>query len=204
MTIRLPLFFALVFVPLALLAQETTSPPKAKRVWTNDNISGSGKAAAAGPSASGCVADPQAIGAATALKESPQTKLSADERRALEFVIAIGWLEGVDCKVALRRACSLDELVKTVRTPGQRGSIIGLTQDPRADSNYEYVVKVTGEQWEISATPKRSGLGGFLSEKGEIVPGMHFNPKGPASSTDPAPRYNMEVKGLTCNHRPPK
>lgn len=153
-----------------------------------------------GPAFSACPADPTPFRAERGSPEAAKrAKFSEDEQRALEFIAAISFLEDVSCANGMGRPCSLDELIKSVRkTKGQKGEVIGLARDPRADSNYQYAVKISTGELEISATPQRSGLGGFLID----FFGIHFNPKGPATLADIEPSFSLEVKGILCDPQP--
>ena len=179
---------------LALDMSQEPAPAKAKakRVWTNE-----GEAPAA--AGSGCLAEKTPFFSSVGWPNGPQTKFSVDERRALEYVATISFLGNLSCRSTLDRPCTLDELVKTVKG---KGKIIGLARDPRSDTNYEYAVTISGKLADVSATPKRSGLGGFLSLGSGFRKGMHFNPKGPATEEDAEPRYQLEIKGLICDEEP--
>lgn len=99
------------------------------------------------------------------------------EEVALNFSYCFMSLEGA-CKVFLERRCSFEELIAGVEV--RPGHVRGFIKDPRDDPNYEYTLTINGDDYEIAASPKRPGLGGFYS----FGPDIHFNPDGPASRSD--------------------
>jgi hypothetical protein len=127
-------------------------------------------------------------------EDGTQFQFKPEEKRAFLFIWSINDLEH-SCKFHLQSqtACPLDKLVKGFPVKGSP-TPVGLSQDPRQEKDYDYVVTVSGpfsDQWAVAATPRRSGLGGFFDD-GHAQPtdapgtgaGLHFNPAGPATKND--------------------
>jgi hypothetical protein len=53
-------------------------------------------------------------------------------------------------------------------------------EDVYSDPDYSYELTLTGDSFEVRATPKRSGIGSFLFDGTHL----HFNPKGQATRSD--------------------
>jgi hypothetical protein len=146
-------------------------------------------ASASSPAASTCAPSPLHASQGFGGKYGPA------EQRTLEEVVGIYTLENASCAMWLKRACSLDELLQTLKD--SKGRIIGLARDTRKNADYEYTLTVSGKQWELTATPQRKGLGGFYADE----KGVRFNPTGPAK-TDPLARYDLNVNDVLCDPEP--
>jgi hypothetical protein len=119
------------------------------------------------------------------------------ERRTIEEVVAIYHLERAECAMWLNRACTLEELQRTIKD--SKGRIIGLARDPRNIPDYRFELTVSGKQWELNATPRRDGLGGFQADD----TGVHYDPAGPASKADKLAAYDLNVNDVVCDTEPP-
>jgi helix-turn-helix protein len=107
--------------------------------------------------------------------------LQHDEQIAFMFVIAISDLEN-ECTAHAGRGCTLDELVSGRVTSKDSWEIGRLKFDPRTtDPNYTYTLNAGEENWEVKATPKKPGLGGFYVVGSGMFPKVFYNPKGEAS-----------------------
>jgi hypothetical protein len=115
-------------------------------------------------------------------KQGVEIKLNQEEKIALIFMEAIGSLEN-GCDLHLNRKCSLAELVAGPNSPNWK--IGKLKYDPARDSNYKYLVTITGTGWAASANPLRVGLGGFFVDGSRgMVPNSYYNANGPATAKD--------------------
>jgi hypothetical protein len=95
---------------------------------------------------------------------------------------AIGSLEN-GCDLHLNRKCSLAELVAGPNSPNWK--IGKLKYDPARDSNYKYLVTITGTGWAANANPLRVGLGGFFVDGSRgMIPNSYYNANGPATAKD--------------------
>ncbi len=118
---------------------------------------------------------------AAAPSQGKGNRLKPKEEEAYKIIFAILLMEGFECAPGLGRACTLDELIDGVTA--KSGKKIGGTaeRDIRKDPDYEYRLKVTSaNELEVSAAPRRPGLGGLLSTGGNT----YYNPNGPASTRD--------------------
>ncbi len=165
---------------IALLLASSTLPAQRKAV-----------------SFSACSPDPKPFRAARGSADAARrTKFSEEEQRALVMVTAISYLQENACESGMGRPCTLDELIRSVRkTKAQKGDVIGLARDPRDDPDYKYSVFISVGPPDISAIPKREGLGGFLVD----FAGIHFNPKGPAMTEHLEPIFSLEIKDMLCD-----
>lgn len=126
--------------------------------------------------------------------------LQRPEQIALMFMAGISHLEG-DCVHHAGHACSMDELVKGLKTADGWG-IGHLKFDPRtSDPNYTYTVIAGANKWEAKAAPRKAGMGGFYftgTEHG--FPKTFYNPKGEASATStPLDGYSVDGDLFTEN-----
>jgi hypothetical protein len=179
-------------------AQPVAAPPAAppaqpakKKVWTEEDLASlrgpinvGGGGAASKPESPAATTPSAGSSQRQALRERGyfnRKELQAEERRAQEYVVAISELENRDCKPNLKRYCSLDELVQGVEV--EPGRIVGFRagMEPSSDPNYEYRIALRDASYEVSATPRRPGLGGLMHD-GYTT---HYNPKGSATKEDP-------------------
>jgi hypothetical protein len=112
-------------------------------------------------------------------------------------VVAIYLLEGASCVRWLARACSLDELRQTLKD--SKGRIIGMTRDTRNNPDHQFDLAISGKQWELTATPRHAGVGGFQADD----TGVRFNPAGPATKKDKLASYDLSIKDILCDSEPP-
>ena len=132
-------------------------------------------APAGGPSASTATVSLTANG-----KDLP---LKREEQIALMFLTAISTLED-DCVRHVGRACSLDELVNGGVQAPDNWRIAHLKFDPRAtDPAYTYTLNATEKNWEVIATAKKPGFGGFyVARAGFGFAKLYYDAKGEASN----------------------
>jgi OmpA-OmpF porin, OOP family len=104
-------------------------------------------------------------------------KLKPPEAVALLFLSAIVDCQ-IPCDLQFNRYCSIAELVKGVKTDS---GVNGLSRDPAQDTNYRYILTLSGKAYQIAAVPRRPGLGGWLFVNGTSSSAYHFNPNGPAT-----------------------
>jgi hypothetical protein len=102
-----------------------------------------------------------------------------EEQTAYQAMFGL-YLSSMICGAESSKLCSVEELVRTSSPVLDPKGIQSLTNNP----DYSFRISGTLEKTEIVATPKRPGVGGFL-EDGE---GLHYNPQGPASKSDPLVR----------------
>jgi hypothetical protein len=102
-----------------------------------------------------------------------------EEKEAYEAMFGL-YLSSMICGADSRKLCSVGELVQTPSPVLDAKGIRTLTNSPE----YSFRISGTLEQAEIVATPKRPGIGGFFLD-GD---GLHYNPQGPASKSDPLVR----------------
>jgi hypothetical protein len=139
------------------------------------------RAAAQGGSTSGPFATKAVIEAAD---EKGAIPLKREEQVAMMFMDAVANIEG-DCGRHAGHVCTLDELVAGPKST-DKWPIGKLKFDPRtADPNYTYKLTVDGTRWDVWASPKKPGFGGwyFVSKYGGI-PNAYYNAAGPASDKD--------------------
>jgi hypothetical protein len=113
-------------------------------------------------------------------------QFNPQEKVAFIFMESIESLERQCRNTTLHRACSLDELIKSIHTSTTDGNkvTIGLSHDPSKDSNYQYSIQSSGDRWTAEARPRRTGSGGFYFEQTNLgLAQLHFNPGGAASTT---------------------
>lgn len=104
----------------------------------------------------------------------------APEEQAALFNMLFVCAEETVCKAGLGTYVSWEKLFEGCASQG--GSMqIERKDDPRKDPNFDYTIEISGDRLEVSAAPRRAGLGGFLCDGRDI----HYNPKGRASVTDP-------------------
>jgi hypothetical protein len=104
-------------------------------------------------------------------------KLKPQEAVALLFLSAIVDCQ-IPCDLQFNRYCSIAELVKGVKTDS---GVNGLSRDPAQDTNYRYILTLSGKNYQIAAVPRRPGLGGWLFVNGTSSTAYYFNPNGPAT-----------------------
>lgn len=116
--------------------------------------------------------------------QDAKLNLKLEEQVAFLFVQSIGHLERDECPHQLNRLCTLEEAISGVA--GSNGQIIGLAPSPDEDVNYLYTLTISGTDYQIAATPRNPGLGGFLyvGKKGFGGGDFYYNPAGPASTRD--------------------
>jgi len=115
--------------------------------------------------------------------------LKREEQIALMFVDAIKNLQD-DCGRHAAEPCTLEALVRGPK-PKDSSGMGKLKFDPNAsDANYTYKVTLVGNDWEVWASPRKPGLGGFYA-KGRFGGGTWYNPAGTAT------RANMKIEGYS-------
>lgn len=114
--------------------------------------------------------------ASPAARPGGQAKRKPEEDKALGNLIVIASVQK-DCQRLIGRYVSLDEMRKGC--VGQ-GMSMGLHKDndPSGDANYDYRLSVSASRFELSASPRRSGLTGYFTDGQNL----YENPSGPASS----------------------
>ena len=131
-------------------------------------------------------------------EDGTDMKLKPQEAVALLFVSDIVDLQ-ISCQMDFDKYCSIQELVNGIKT--RVFGLKGLTRDPGQDVNYSYSFEATGkETYQLSAVPRRPGLGGWLFVRGSSSADYYFNPKGPATDKDKKirdPGFNTEGKSFT-------
>jgi hypothetical protein len=140
-----------------------------------------------GSYAAGETAAPQATGP-FATKANVEVKaedkvipLKREEQIAFIFVAAINSLLD-DCSRHAAEPCSLEALVRGPK-PKDDWGMGRLEFDPNAtDPNYTYTLTVNGREWEVWASPRKPGFGGFYTKKA-FGGGTYYNAKGPATQT---------------------
>jgi Domain of unknown function (DUF4124) len=102
-------------------------------------------------------------------------KRKPEEDKALGNLIVIASVQK-DCQRLVGRYVSLDEMRKGC--VGQ-GMSMGLHKDndPNGDANYDYRLSVSASRFELSVSPRRSGLTGYFTDGQNL----YENPSGPAS-----------------------
>jgi hypothetical protein len=144
--------------------------------------------AATAPAGQTTPAGPFATKATVTVKAvKAEIPLKLEEKVAFIFIKAIASLEG-ECGRHVNRPCTMQELVD--RPKAADGWNMGkLEFDPtKTDPNYTYTIITTGNvvelaEWEVSAVPKKPGLGGFYTT-GPMFSKVYYNAKGAASSKD--------------------
>jgi len=87
-------------------------------------------------------------------------------------------LAQLGCPSAQTKLCSVEELIQNLKVDAKAAEVV--TSNP----DYTFSISGTIEKFELVAIPKRPGLGGFFQDEG----GVHYNPRGPASKSDPLVR----------------
>ncbi len=112
--------------------------------------------------------------------DGTEAPLKPEEQVAFLFVYGIWGLEG-ECMEdpEVGRLCQIAELVKGMK--GQGGRIIGLSLDPRKDTNYNYDMTIVGADCLIRAVPRIAGLGAFglAGSPRRGIGNFYYNPAGP-------------------------
>jgi hypothetical protein len=97
------------------------------------------------------------------------------------------FLAQLGCASESKKLCSVDDLIENLKLDAKAAEPV--TGNP----DYSFSISGTMEKFEIAATPKRPGVGGFFQDDA----GVHYNPRGPASKNDPLvhgedlPRLNL-------------
>ena len=164
----------LVYPSLNVTAADTQSV-RGKKVYTSEDFRG-------GSSMSVRSVPDAASGKASAGNHS--WKPAELEARYAVYMISLTltW-----CVEELGRPCTLNEIMDGVPTKSQSEIKLNLKRDLRRDRDYEYRIASSGTDFEVSATAKRSGAGGFI----RIGKQVYFNPQGPASAGDLLPGKNL-------------
>ncbi len=121
--------------------------------------------------------------ASTTPEEKTNGQGLEDTKRAAELTVIGVAVRELDCRKALGRYLDWGGLVDGCETPIGRLN----HADPRGRiPEYDFILKVGADSFEVSAVPKRSDLPGFYSD------GKHLygSEKGPASSRD------IEIMGI--------
>jgi len=113
--------------------------------------------------------------------QGPNARLSAvllnEEQDAEAMVSGLAFYEDF-CKEEKGKYFPLEEVVRGCDIPSLADGF-----DPQHILNnpdYTYKLTLTDSSFEVTATPKRSGIGGFFGDGKHI----YFNPKGPATRSD--------------------
>ncbi|MBI1738974.1 MAG: hypothetical protein HYR58_06980 [Acidobacteria bacterium] len=104
-------------------------------------------------------------------------QLSAAEKEAASGLLGLA-LMVAGCKDVFGRFPSLQEA--TAGCKGPSWTLGALQPNPLRNPNYQFRLTTSGESFEITAVPKRPGLGGMLCDGTEV----YYNQKGPASRAD--------------------
>ena len=122
--------------------------------------------------------------------DGPDIKFQRPEQIALMFIVAIADLQD-DCKSHAKHICTLPELIAGPKSQVKDWTIGKLKFDPnKADPNYTYKVASTYNvatmrgQYEIWATPKKPGLGGFYWVGKGFIGDYYYNPAGAATAAN--------------------
>jgi len=114
-------------------------------------------------------------------EDEAQLTLKPAEQVAFLFVYGLWGLEGkcFDGDIGVGRVCTLDELVKGIKT--KNGETLGLKIDPAQDTNYTYDIIPIGGDCVIRAIPRSPGLGAFamVGTLRRSSGNFYYNPKGP-------------------------
>ncbi len=168
-------------------AQKPTTPaheqPRSasggKKVWTEEELRGlRGSINVTGGETS--APTPSSEASSPGERAPAQGEYRPEEELALQYICAFDVLEAIYCNSHLKRFCTVDELAEGVET--EPGKVEGFKKgkDPRLDPNYEYRVTIRGDTFEVSAIPRKPGLGGFFND----AYGTYYNPKAEASNKD--------------------
>ncbi len=162
-----------------------------KKVWTEEELQGlrgainvGGGGAASKPQSPAATTPPTGSSRRQASRGSgfiDPRELRAEEQRAHLYLHAIGDLENEYCEPDLKRFCSLAELEQGVEVNPGRTVGFRAGMGPSSDPNYEYRLTLHDDSYEVSATPRRPGLGGLVYD-GFMA---HYNPNGSATKEDP-------------------
>ena len=152
-----------------------------KKVYTEDDLQRGGQtnAGGGGSSSEGSAApgnDMPAEGAQTQAGDAiKDLKLSPDEEKAY---LQLGFIaiDELLCKEGLGRYADWEQLFTGCRAHGVTGAI-DRRDDPRRDPDYDYGLSVSDDAFELSAAPRRSGLGGFFTDRHKI----YFDSQGAAT-----------------------
>jgi hypothetical protein len=118
----------------------------------------------------------------------PGGKFRPEEEGALGVMCALAVMQ-FSCRLEFGRYCTLHELV----TGGPGGKLGSFERDPRRDSNYEYSVRIQGDDVTFAADPRRPGLAGFLNSPEGLV----YNPDGRATAGGKRVRGGVNCQGFT-------
>jgi hypothetical protein len=114
--------------------------------------------------------------------QSGELPLKLEEKVAFMFVAAIKSLQD-DCRRHAGHACTIEELVAGPKST-DNWPISKLKFDPaRTDPNYTYKIVAKAKDWELWATPRKPGFGGFHAAGG-MISKAYYNPKGEAGAAD--------------------
>jgi hypothetical protein len=124
----------------------------------------------------GAIRKPAQSQEGAAANPAGRAKRKPEEDKALGNLVVIASVQK-DCQRMVGRYVSLDEMRKGC--VGQ-GMSMGLHKDndPNGDANYDYRLSVSTSRFEISVSPRRSGLTGYFTDGQNLFE----NPSGPASS----------------------
>lgn len=194
--------------PSEATTQAAAQAPKpssgSKKVWTEEELAG-----LRGPINLGTGSSTESGAAPTMVATAPRgesswgrglrergyvqrRELKPEERLAHEYLVAISLLEDSECKPHLHRLCTLEELAAGIEVEPGRMAGFKPGKDPARDANFEYRLTIRDDAYEVSATPRRSGLGALFHDGGV----GHYNPDGPATKEDPSVTGPLSVYHL--------
>jgi hypothetical protein len=192
------LIYRQCFAPQTALLFVVKNPDKLSDggdwLWVKSGKYAAGPSGSQAPSSVATAAGSPPTPAAFATKATVTVKAGAreiplklEEKVAFLFINAIEMLEH-DCWSHVKHPCTMQELVDRPKAV-DGWPMDKLTFDPtKTDPNYTYTLTTTGNvaemaDWEVSAVPKRPGLGGFYGF-GSSSSKVYYNPRGAASSKD--------------------
>lgn len=117
-------------------------------------------------------------------------KWTPEEQRAHESVFHTLFFEEM-CKGMVGKFVAFEQMVRDCK--------MGFSEqdDPRRDPNYDFHLTLRGAGLELSAIPRRAGLGGFFSDGRKV----YYNAQGPASNKNKA-LYDLSRPATTTELAP--
>lgn len=188
------------------LGLEAPATPRRPRVWTEEDLAGlkGGISVVGGErssdDASGEKPASRAAPARAAAGAGSDMQFSTAEACATEVINNIIGFEFLFCE---SKMCTLEELEKKVaEDTRRRGTPLPAGWSLRQDDNYQYAITANGARFDVAATPRRAGLGGFYCSSagpGGYLTGQRcfYNPRGDATPGDTAVSESS-VSGLGC------
>lgn len=119
-------------------------------------------------------------------KSEEPLRFLEEEQAGFKTMVGL-FLAQLGCASESKKLCSVEDLIQNLKLDAKAAEPV--TSNP----DYSFRISGTMEKFEIAATPKRSGVGGFFQDDA----GVHYNPRGPAAKSDPLvrgedlPRLNL-------------